>query len=85
MSTGNGEHIKCKCGGNLDAVMESRPRMHKEFGQVVARRRQCDQCGKRSSTYEIHESVVENIRRDFAKKIVQKLLDDVQKLLDDLP
>lgn len=75
MSGGNGEQMKCKCGGDLDAVVDSRPRLHKDFGQIVARRRKCSACGERCSTYEIHEDMVENIRRDIAKEMMAKVLE----------
>ena len=76
MSIGNGEHMKCPCGGDLDAVMDSRPRMHKEFGQIVARRRKCAACGARTGTIEIHENTVADMQREVAKTLLSKLLED---------
>lgn len=75
MSGGNGEQMKCKCGGDLDAVVDSRPRVHKDFGQIVARRRKCSVCGERCSTYEIHEDMVDDIHRRIAKAMVKKIMD----------
>ena len=76
MSVGNGQHMKCPCGGDLDAVTDSRPRQHKELGQIVARRRKCSTCGERTSTFEVHEGAVENIRREMAKTLMSRLLEE---------
>lgn len=76
MSIGNGESMKCLCGGDLDAVVDSRPRKHKEFGQIIARRRKCAKCGERTGTIEIHEDAVDDMRRGVAKTLLSKLLED---------
>lgn len=76
MTIGNGRHMNCLCGGDLDAVTDSRPRLHPVLGQVVARRRKCSKCGERTSTYEVIEDAVESIRRNVAKELMSKLLED---------
>ena len=75
MSVGNGHSMKCHCGGDLDAVMDSRPRMHKDLGQIIHRRRKCSECGEKTGTIEIPEGMIETIRRDMAKTLLSKLLE----------
>lgn len=76
MSNGNGYSMKCACGGDLYTVVDSRPRKHKDFGQIIARRRKCSVCGERTSTLEIREDVVDKIHHDVAKGLLTKLLED---------
>jgi transcriptional regulator NrdR family protein len=68
-------HIKCQCGGNLDAVKDSRPWDVPDVGSTVRRRRQCDTCGERSVTFEITEDFLERFRRKIAKDMTMKLLE----------
>ena len=77
MSNGNGQSIKCQCGGDLATVVDSRARLHKEFGQIISRRRKCSKCGERSTTFEVHEDTIEGIRRGAAKALLSKLLEGI--------
>ena len=55
--------MKCPFCDNVDTrVIDSRPT---EEGHAIRRRRGCDKCGKRFTTYEkIEESIIRIIKRD---------------------
>lgn len=57
-----GGGVDCpRCGAFGTAVQDSRPAMLGGTINVTKRRRQCEPCGHRFNTFEIHESIIERI------------------------
>lgn len=59
--------MKCPfCDNNDTKVIDSRPT---EDGHAIRRRRECDNCGKRFTTYEkIEESIIMIIKKDGSRQ-----------------
>lgn len=59
--------MKCQfCDNNDTKVIDSRPT---EDGHAIRRRRECDNCGKRFTTYEkIEESIIMIIKKDGSRQ-----------------
>lgn len=66
------------CGVNRDRVIDSRAT---EAGRAIRRRRQCEACGKRFTTY---EHVEEQVRLSVIKKDGTRVPFDRQKILTGL-
>lgn len=62
------------CGGDLKYVKDSRPRDFHGI-RTVARKRDCDNCGQRSTTIEIPEVKFTAIKKEIARRLVLKLLE----------
>jgi transcriptional regulator NrdR family protein len=60
--------LPCPCGGDLTAVMDSRPTILNGMN-VIRRRRVCDKCGKRSSTFEAVQSDLSALQRIELRKL----------------
>lgn len=64
------------CGGNMTYVKDSRP--HEFHGLwVIRRRRDCDKCGTRHTTVEIPEARFTSIKKEIAKRLMQKMLEEL--------
>lgn len=63
MSVGErpGHILTCKCGGSLTDVRDSRPAIHGGI-PIIRRRRVCDLCGKRQTTFEMTEDNILNFQ-----------------------
>ena len=58
------------CGSENSRVVDSRPA---EDNNAIRRRRQCDECGKRFTTYEVIETVpVIVIKRDKSRQVFDR-------------
>lgn len=70
--TGGG--VKCpKCGGEMLAVVESRPAVVVGVG-TIRRRRSCAECGDRMTTFEISEHRLLTMKTDIAKAMTESLM-----------
>lgn len=57
--------MKCKCGSRNHGVIDSRP-----CGEYIRRRRKCEECGLRWSTYEMSDEEVQVLHsRDSSRKL----------------
>lgn len=66
------------CGGNCKAVKDSRP--HEIYGNpTIKRRRRCENCGEKVTTFEISEASIFGVRREIAKEMVVHLLSEMTK------
>ena len=78
--------MKCPFCDNLDTkVIDSRP---KEDGHVIRRRRECEVCGKRFTTYEkIEENIVMVIKKDGRREAFDrnKLINGIVKACEKRP
>jgi hypothetical protein len=57
--------IDCTCEDSLIRVLESRK---SNMGKSIRRRRECDNCGARWTTYELHEDAIHELMR-MAEKL----------------
>ncbi len=82
---GNGaveKGVACKCGHDASSVLDSRPAP----GYTIRRRRQCDQCGERFTTYESTKRPDDvAIRLNNAQKAFAALLDALLPDLESSP
>ena len=78
--------MKCPFCDNLDTkVIDSRP---KEDGHAIRRRRECEVCGKRFTTYEkIEENIVMVIKKDGRREAFDrnKLINGIVKACEKRP
>ncbi len=68
--------MKCQCGGSLDSVVDSRQTSDGPDGATVRRRRKCDRCDERVTTYEVRADFLGRFKRDIAKEMSVCLIRD---------
>jgi transcriptional regulator NrdR family protein len=58
------------CGGNLISCTDSRPT---EFNgeRAIRRRRECDTCGSRQTTYELSEDAVNRLQKVAIRQLLR--------------
>ena len=70
--TGGG--VRCpKCGGEMRAVIDSRPSVVVGAG-TIRRRRSCAGCGDRMTTFEVSEHQLLRMKADIAKAMTESLM-----------
>lgn len=78
--------MKCPFCDNLDTkVIDSRP---KEDGHAIRRRRECEVCGKRFTTYEkVEESIIMVVKKDGRREAFDrsKLINGIIKACEKRP
>ena len=78
--------MKCPFCDNLDTkVIDSRP---KEDGHAIRRRRECEVCGKRFTTYEkVEETILMVVKKDNRREVFdrQKVLNGIIKACEKRP
>ena len=78
--------MKCPFCDNLDTkVIDSRP---KEDGHAIRRRRECEVCGKRFTTYEkVEESIIMVVKKDGRREAFDrsKLMNGIIKACEKRP
>ena len=78
--------MKCHFCDNLDTkVIDSRP---KEDGHAIRRRRECEVCGKRFTTYEkVEESIIMVVKKDGRREAFDrsKLINGIIKACEKRP
>ncbi|MDO4395528.1 MAG: transcriptional regulator NrdR [Clostridia bacterium] len=78
--------MKCPFCDNIDTkVIDSRP---KEEGHAIRRRRECEMCGKRFTTYEkIEENIIMVIKKDGRREAFDrnKLINGIVKACEKRP
>ena len=63
--------MRCpKCGGSKSSVVDSR---QAEDGNTIRRRRECEECHYRFTTYErVEERTLVGLNKRFAAKVIMK-------------
>jgi transcriptional regulator NrdR family protein len=75
MSERTGNYLTCPaCGGDLTKTTDSRPRTLEGIA-VIGRRRVCEKCGERHTTYEMPADQFVAMRKAIAKAMVLRLID----------
>ena len=74
-------HMRCPYCGHLDTrVIDSRPA---EDRSAIRRRRSCDECGKRFTTYEKVETIpLIVIKKEVSSTVIGEIVMDKLKSLD---
>jgi transcriptional regulator NrdR family protein len=68
--------MRCRCGGSFDDVSDSRPTQEGPDGPTIRRRRKCDSCDERTTTYEVRADFLARFKAQLAKDMATKLIND---------